>query len=129
MNLIKRVHIKQTGGGYRELQYIKLQCYLPSVKWLKSGSPVWLLWEQYDTYLLNFFLIIRVYIGTALDYQSKTKFDLYKIIKNNPTNKLHGLWNPEVKCRTHKGSPTIPILILALIPISLRSILILSSHL
>ena len=26
------------------------------------------------------------------------------------TNYLHGLWNPEVQCRIHKDSPTIPIL-------------------
>ena len=25
-------------------------------------------------------------------------------------NKLHGLWNPEVQCRIHKGSLIIPIL-------------------
>ena len=25
-------------------------------------------------------------------------------------NKLHGLWNPEVQCRIHKGSSIIPIL-------------------
>ena len=26
------------------------------------------------------------------------------------TNSLNGLWNPEVQCRIHKGSPIIPIL-------------------
>ena len=26
------------------------------------------------------------------------------------TNKLYGLWNPEVQCRIYKGSPIIPIL-------------------
>ena len=51
------------------------------------------------------------------------------------TNSLtHGLWNPEVLCHIHKGSPIIPILSrINLIPrfvtYSLRSIQILSSHL
>ena len=49
-------------------------------------------------------------------------------------NKLHVLWNTEVQCRIHKGSPIIPILsrinpIPRMIPIPLRSIVILSSHL
>ena len=49
-------------------------------------------------------------------------------------NQLHGLWNPEALCRIHKGFSIIPILslitqFLVLIPIYLRSILILSSHL
>ena len=26
------------------------------------------------------------------------------------TNQLHGLWNPEVQCCIHKGSPIIPVL-------------------
>ena len=48
--------------------------------------------------------------------------------------KLHGLWNPEVQCRIHKGSSIIPILS-GIIPIPRidtylqRSILILCSHL
>ena len=29
---------------------------------------------------------------------------------NIDINKLRGLWNPEVQCRFHKGSPIIPIL-------------------
>ena len=48
-------------------------------------------------------------------------------------NQNHGLWNPEVQCRIHKGSPTIPILRrinpIPHIEISSKSILILSSHL
>ena len=52
---------------------------------------------------------------------------------SRPTNPM-ALWNPEVQCRNHKGSPIIPILsrinpFPALIPISSRSIPILSSHL
>ena len=39
------------------------------------------------------------------------------------------LWNPEVQCHIHKGSPIIVSCIFVLIRISLRSILILSSHL
>jgi hypothetical protein len=52
-------------------------------------------------------------------------------VKMTLTNYLHGLWNPEVQCRIHKGSPIIPILsrINPFARISLRSILILSSHL
>ena len=50
------------------------------------------------------------------------------------TNQLHGLWDPEVQCLIHKGSPIILILnqiiqFLTLTPTSLRFILILSSHL
>ena len=26
------------------------------------------------------------------------------------SNQIHGLWNPEVQCHIHKGSPIIPIL-------------------
>ena len=31
-------------------------------------------------------------------------------VKDMHYNYLHGLWNPEVQCRIHKGSPIIPIL-------------------
>ena len=49
------------------------------------------------------------------------------------TKLLHGLWNLEVQCRFHKGSPIIPILnwinpIPRIDIYFLRSILILSSH-
>ena len=54
---------------------------------------------------------------------------------SNLTNSLRGLWNPEVQCRNHNGSPIIPILsrintITRIVTFFyLRSTLILSSHL
>ena len=36
----------------------------------------------------------------------RLKFQIYPVL----TNSLHGLWDPEVQCSIHKGSPIIPIL-------------------
>ena len=32
------------------------------------------------------------------------------ILKNPQTNQRHGLWDPKIQHRIHKGSPVIPIL-------------------